>query len=77
MRESFKLVCENGKEIVVEFTVVKEDVAEKPYGISANIRGSVEKSVATRRFYTYAEAVASIDMLCRNQVTPCTLCDVI
>lgn len=77
MRESFKLVCEDGKEIIVEFTVVRDAAAEKPYGISASISGSGENSVAAQRFYTYAEAVASIDMLCRHQVTPCVLCDVI
>ncbi len=78
MRESFKLITEDKQEIVVDFSIVKEDNVEKPYGIYSCIRGSRDDSaIAEERFFTYAEAIAAVDMLCRNEVTPCTLCDII
>ena len=78
MRENFKFTTECGSENTVEFSVVKDEDAEMPYGISAKICETGEKpTVAHQRYFTYAEAIAVIDMLCRHQVMPCTLCDII
>ena len=78
MRESFKFTTECGNENTVEFYVVKDEDAEIPYGISSRIRESDDKpTVASKRYFTYAETIAVIDMLCRHQVMPCTLCDII
>ncbi len=78
MRESFCVFTENGDEITVDFSIVKDEKAERPYGIYSYVRGNREDSaLAEQRFYTYGEAVAVVDMLCRNEVTPCTLCDII
>ena len=74
MRENFKFTTEYGDENTVKFTIVKDEDAERPYGISAVI---CETGVASERYFTYAEAIAVIDMLCRYQVMPCTLCDII
>ncbi len=78
MRESFSIITEDNEEITVDFSIVKEENAERPYGIYACIRDNEEEfSVAKQRFYTYGEALAVVDMLCRNEVTPCALCDII
>ncbi|MGN1092956.1 MAG: DUF6514 family protein [Monoglobaceae bacterium] len=78
MRENFKFTTEYGDENTVKFTILKNEGAEKPYGISAVVCETGEKpTVAAERYFTYAEAIAVIDMLCRHQVMPCTLCDII
>lgn len=78
MRKSFSFITEDGEEITVDYSIVKEEDAEKPYGIYACIRGDKDESAfAERRYFTYAEALAVVDMLCRYEVTPCTLCDII
>lgn len=78
MRESFRIVTEDREELFVDFTIIKEDNVQKPYGIYACIRGDKNDSAfAKRRFFTYAEAIATVDMLCRYEVTPCTLCEII
>ncbi len=78
MRETFSIITEDGDEITVDFSIVKDENAERPYGIYSCIRGDREdSSLAEQRFYTYGEALAIVDMLCRNEVTPCTLCDII
>ncbi len=71
---------EDGETCRVEYTVLD---AEKPgwrYGIRARLfrKGNpVETAEATERFLTRTEAEQTMKMLCRYQVTPCTLCDVI
>lgn len=78
MRESFKFSAEDGNEYTVEFSVIKDEDDEMPYGISAKMIKFGEDVVsAPRRYFTYAEAIAVIDRLCRHQVMPCTLCDII
>ena len=78
MRESFSIVTEDDEEITVDFSIIKEDNAERPYGIYSCVRGRRDDSaIAEERFFTYAEAIAVVDMLCRNEVTPCVLCEFI
>ena len=78
MRESFSIITENGDEITVDFSIIKDENTEKPYGIYSCVRSDREDSaIAAHRFYTYGEALSVVDMLCRYEVTPCTLCDII
>ena len=79
MRESFKIQTENGKLLTVVFTIIKDTNSQKPYGIASKIleTGKDDIFIASHRFFTYAEAIATVDMLCRFQVMPCTLNDII
>lgn len=79
MNTSYTLVLENGKTATVTFSVTKDVTADKPFGISAVIQspGGIEKSIASCRFFTYAEAAETAQYLCKHQVTPCTLCDIL
>ncbi len=64
----------------VRFEVLKSESQPRPYGIGGEIwRGEscVERAEATNRFLTREEAEQTMEMLCRFQVTPCTLCDII
>lgn len=77
----YRFITEDGEEATVKFGITENvaDQSGKVYGISAelNVANIVENAEAKNRFYTYEEARLTIDMLCRHQVTPCTLCDVI
>lgn len=77
MKQSFLLVTEDGEEKCVHYEIVRTD-GERSYGICAFIEGEeTEAETALGRFYTLDEAKAVMNMLCKNKVTPCTLCDII
>lgn len=75
----YKIKTEIGETATVEMHIIKKENSQKPFGIYARIVGGeeVEEAYAEERFYTYEEAVATINMLCKGEVTPCTLCDII
>lgn len=64
----------------VQFEVLNDGESHRPYGIGATIYADgkrIETTEARNRFFTRAEAEENIKMLCKFQVTPCTLRDVI
>ncbi len=64
----------------VQFEVLNDGGSRRPYGIGATIYTDgkrIETTEARNRFFTRAEAEENIKMLCKFQVTPCTLRDVI
>ncbi|MBO5364684.1 MAG: hypothetical protein J6A56_04400 [Clostridia bacterium] len=80
MGRSFEFQDGDGVCYRVRFTVLEETEGFRRYGIRAEIfrQGAFQESTeAPGRFLTCAEAEQTIEMLCRFQVTPCTLCDVI
>ena len=80
MKLSYEFLDENGEENQVTFGIIQERNAIRPYGIRAEIfrNGKLaETAEATERFLSSAEAEQVMKLLCRFQVTPCTLCDVI
>lgn len=79
MNTSYTLVLENGKTATITFSVTNDETADKPFGIAAIIHSpdEIEESVANCRFFTYDEAVETIRYLCKHQVTPCALCDIL
>ena len=78
---NIKLLTEDGENAVVEFEITENAGAEdRCFGISATmtIDGSIaERSAVEERFFTRDEAEKTVAMLCKYQVTPCTLCDVL
>ena len=79
MNTSCILTLESGKSAKIDFFVITDHWAERPYGIGAKMLTDegVEEEYAEHRFFTYEEAVKTAEFLSRHQVTPCTLCDVI
>ena len=81
MKDKFIFVDIEGEENTVTFEIVETDSEYRRYGISTrqiNQSGQiVDSAVAKERFITKAEAEAVTEMLCKCQVMPCTLCDVI
>ena len=79
MNISCILTLESGKSAKIDFFVITDDSAERPYGIGAKILTDegYEEKYAEHRFFTYEEAIKSAEYLCKHQVTPCTLCDVL
>lgn len=70
----------DGEQNLVEMEILYCESSDKPYGIKAKIfrDGELQETAeAKERFYTLAEAEKTMKMLCRFQVTPCTLCDII
>lgn len=64
----------------VQFEVLDDEENHRPYGIGATIYAYgklIETTQARNRFLTRAETEETIKMLCKFQVTPCTLRDVI
>ncbi len=64
----------------VEFSLLQTEGEFRTYGIQARMSkdGTEEEvALATERFITREEAEATITMLCKYQVMPCTLKDVI
>lgn len=78
---NIKLLTEDGENAVVEFEITENaDAKDRCFGISATmtIDGSIaERSAVEERFFTRDEAEKTVAMLCKYQVTPCTLCDVL
>ncbi len=80
MSASYILKTESGNSVAVSFSVTKNNNEEKPYGICAILEGDdgqSDKACADCRFITYDEAQKTIELLCKHQVTPCTLCDIL
>ncbi len=79
MKASYTILTETGRDARVEFSVVKDDIAEKPFGIFATyISGDdSDEAYAKHRFFTQEEAIRTIEYLCQHKVTPCTLLDII
>ncbi len=80
MSTSYLLKTESGGSVTVSFSVTQNNNAEKPYGICAILKGDdgkSDKAYADCRFITYDEAQKTIELLCKHQVTPCTLCDIL
>ena len=79
---SYVFATEKGDEAEVVFDIIKSSdyLTKKIYGISATISvdGIVtETKTVSDKFFTFDEAKECIKMLCRYQVTPCTLTDVL
>ncbi len=79
MNASCVLTLESGKSAKIDFFVITDHSAERPYGIGAKMLTDkgYEEEYAKHRFFTYEEAVKTAEFLCRHQVTPCALCDVL
>ncbi len=76
MLNEFCFITEKGESAKVSFSIIKDEL----YGIESTIHienRDLETVRAKNRFFTKAEAENTISMLCKNQVTPCTLCDII
>ena len=75
----YEIKTENGKTAKVELCITQREGREKPYGIYAAISDGItrDEAYANERFFTHAKAEAAVRMLCRGEVTPCTLCDII
>ena len=70
----------DGEENQVEMEILHSEDSHRPYGIKARIfrNGELQEvAEAKERFYSITEAEKTMEMLCRFQVTPCTLCDII
>ncbi len=79
MNASCILTLEDGKSAKIDFFVITDPTAERPYGIGVKMLtdNGCEENYARHRFFTYEEAVKTASFLCAHQVTPCALCDVI
>ncbi len=80
MGEFFDFQDEDGEVCRVEFELLDSGESLRRYGIRARLfrEGSLaETAEATERFMTREEAEQTAKMLCRFQVTPCTLCDIV
>lgn len=79
--KQYTLTLEDETQSTVSFDVICEADAYRPYGISAELVNTAtqerDSAAAHNRFATREEAEATIQMLCDNQVTPCTLCDIL
>ncbi len=82
MMNSYVFATEKGDEAEVVFDIIKSDSSlnGKIYGISATITVNgveTETRTVSDKFFTRDEAAENIKMLCKYQVTPCTLADVL
>ena len=80
MGEFFDFLDEEGAQYRVEFEIVESKEKLRRYGIRAMLLrdGTIrDEALAKERFLTRCEAEQAIKMLCRFQVTPCTLCQII
>lgn len=75
----YEIRTEDGKTARIEMSVTQKNGCERPYGIYAAISDGItrDEAYANERFFTHEEAEATVKMLCRGTVTPCTLCDII
>ena len=78
-KTEYEIKTENEKTAKVELCITQREGRERPYGIYAVISDGItrDEAYANERFFTHAEAEAAVRMLCRGEVTPCTLCDII
>lgn len=80
MKQEFTFTDIDGERHTVEFEAIRADAEFRTYGIRAVMHqcGRIEESAeVSERFITPEETRATIDMLCKCQVMPCTLRDVI
>lgn len=80
MGEFFDFLGEDGVAYRVEFELVDETEKFRRYGVRAKMFcGGIlqDEAVALGRFLTRTEAEQTMRMLCKFQVTPCTLCDIV
>ena len=80
MGRFFDFEGEDGVRYRVIFEVLEAARGERRYGIRAKIFQDeilVDQAEAQNRFFTREEAMKAVSALCRFQVTPCTLCDII
>jgi len=80
MKQGFTFADEEGAFHSVEFSLLQDEGEIRTYGIQAQMKkdGVEEESASVKeRFITREEAEATIQMLCKYQVMPCTLKDVI
>lgn len=75
-----EIITEDGDTAQLCFSITENTADERRFGISADMyigNDLVEHSSADNRFFTFEEAEKTVDMLCRYEVTPCTVCDVL
>ncbi|MBE5040122.1 DUF6514 family protein [Ructibacterium gallinarum] len=80
MKTTYEVTDTEGIQYTVKLEMIHDGNEFYPYGIRASIFQNdslTESAEAKARFLTPDEAQAAMEMLCRFQVTPCTLCDVI
>lgn len=80
MEQSFQFTGIDGREHNVTFDILQSDGEYRSYGIRACMTSgskTEEEAEVKERFITYAEAEATVKMLCHYQVMPCTLRDII
>ena len=81
MMTEFSICTEDGKEARVVYTVVEDEANEigMRYGITAvmEIDGKKTDEYRTKQsFFTYTEAERMSEAMCRHNVMPCTLVDI-
>ena len=79
MLKTCMFVDENGLKGMLEFEVIRTE-GSRPYGVCARLRQKeaiVDSAEAEGRFFTEGEAEAALNMLTKEQVTPCTLLDIL
>lgn len=80
MQKKFMFVTEEEREAVVEYKVTESTDSDRSYGIAAEVKSegeTLEYEEVGNIFFTYEEAERVTDILCRYEVTPCALRDVI
>lgn len=80
MLTKFTFITEDNRKGEVEFSVTKNTHSERCYGIRAVmlIDGiEAETENADNIYFTEKETEHVIDMLCRHQALPSTVCDIL
>lgn len=76
----YEFITEEDRPVLVKLCVIRNPDCEKAFGIRARLFESgilTDEAYARNVFLTIEEASASLDMLKRGLVTPCTLTDVL
>lgn len=78
----FSIANEYGETLAVSYEVVcgEENEIGMKYGISAMLTVDGEEKdryITGQRFFTYTEAKLMAEVMCRHNVLPCTIADIL
>ena len=79
MKKTYTVTDTEGTPFTVELEMIRDGSELYPYGIRASLFQDnilTESEEAKAHFLTPEETAAAMEMLCRFQVTPCTLNDI-
>ncbi len=80
MTTNFSFISEYAENGQVEFSIMQTESDEQCYGIKAVLTldgREAEVEAVECKYFTLCEAEQVIEMLCRHQVMPGTLCDIL